>query len=54
MSLSAIGGYMEKIKIVTDSTADLTKELIEEYDIEVVASYRAHRRRVIQGRVPDP
>lgn len=36
MSLSATGGYMEKIKIVTDSTADLTKELIEEYDIEVV------------------
>ncbi|MBW8381939.1 MAG: DegV family protein, partial [Youngiibacter sp.] len=27
---------MEKIKIVTDSTADLTRELIEEYDIEVV------------------
>lgn len=27
---------MEKIKIVTDSTADLTKALIEEYDIEVV------------------
>ena len=36
MSLSATGGYMEKIKIVTDSTADLTKELIKEYDIEVV------------------
>jgi len=36
MSLSATGGYMEKIKIVTDSTADLTKALIEEYDIEVV------------------
>jgi DegV family protein with EDD domain len=27
---------MEKIKIVTDSTADLTRELIEEYNIEVV------------------
>lgn len=36
MSLSATGGYMEKIKIVTDSTADLTRELIEEYNIEVV------------------
>lgn len=27
---------MAKIKIVTDSTADLSKELIEEFDIEVV------------------
>ena len=27
---------MKKIKIVTDSTADLASELIEKYDIEVI------------------
>ncbi|NRY61612.1 DegV family protein with EDD domain [Clostridium beijerinckii] len=28
--------YMEKIKIITDSTADLPKEIYEKYDIEVL------------------
>ncbi len=27
---------MEKIKIITDSTADLPKDIIEKYDIEVI------------------
>ena len=27
---------MEKIKIITDSTADLPKEVYEKYDIEVL------------------
>ncbi len=27
---------MEKIKIITDSTADLSKEICEKYDIEVL------------------
>ena len=27
---------MEKIKIITDSTADLSKEIYEKYDIEVL------------------
>lgn len=28
--------YMEKIKIITDSTADLSKEIYDKYDIEVL------------------
>ena len=27
---------MEKIKLITDSTSDLTQELIEKYDIDVL------------------
>ncbi len=27
---------MEKIKIITDSTADLPRDIIEKYDIEVI------------------
>ncbi len=42
---------MEKIKIITDSTADLPKDIIEKYDIEAIPLFVSFGDKVYKDGV---